>query len=246
MDLPPGYAPHSAEDVQAMNDHRHERFFRVLSERLAATERDPSASFGVETADFGTVAGQHTASELQDLLNAKDHDLAELDRIQTDFLSKWQAKDAAAAGDWSKDWAALQGRYKAARAKAVAAITTANAPAVNPILGLAATESAWGSVISALKQAGDPGPMTKGDLQDLANRLSDAGSALNFETPTPQPQAPDADLNTLNALAKADIAGVLTGENKNATAQKIAIGLGIAGGVGLALWLLHVWTKVKR
>lgn len=217
-----------------------DRFATLVRQRLEEAG-EPSASFGAE---FGTIAGQHTADELRDLLAAKDHDLSELDRIRGDFLPKWTERDPAAAKDWSTDYDALKSRYALAHSKATQAIAFAGRGISNPVgqaapASLLATESAWGSVLRALKQ--NEGSITKGDLQDLAARLKDAGATLDMG-PTVQPGKTDDDLSALNALAVTDVAGVLAGENKNPAAQKLTIALGI----GIALVVVVAVASAVR
>jgi hypothetical protein len=78
------------------------------------------------------------------------------------FGAAWAAKDPAAFTDWKNDWVALQARYAAALANAGA--FTLNSTSYNALM-------------KAMRACFPPSscPTTKGDWEDLFNRLTTAG-----------------------------------------------------------------------
>src|SRR5215471_20284645 len=135
-----------------------------------------------------TVANFETVAELKDLVAAKDYTISQLGKARDAF----QWGDPAAASDWDSDFTALKVRYALARAMADAAfgraalmLTTPNALIPAPL--------EWDAIIKAIRQ--NPDTQTKGDLQDLSDRLNAAGQKVDYSN-TPQPKkGQDADLN---------------------------------------------------
>lgn len=141
-----------------------------------------------------TVLGKQTVAELKDLLAAKDYTVGQLDRAYADFAPTWVNRDPTGFVDWTTDWNAFHGRYEGARTAAQRAIEFAKLNPVGDSLLVADTE--YQGVLRALKQV--DGTITKGDLQDLYNRIAAAGKTPDVSH-TPQPVAPDADLRAYKA-----------------------------------------------
>lgn len=139
-----------------------------------------------------TIFGSYTVAELIDLLSAKDY---EIEQIQKAIDSR---KGAAVDATFAADWKALQDRYNAAKTVANAAIAIAKVtPGPNSLI---VADSEYQGVLKAVKQ--DPSTITKGDLQDIHNRLDSAGSAPSYPN-MPQPD-PDSDFeeNAIKTLDK--------------------------------------------
>lgn len=144
-----------------------------------------------------TILGHQTISELKDLINAKDTNLAQVQKAYDEYASTWTAKDSVAASQWASEWANLKNQYAQARAKAETSFTSA---ALTPIAdkNIPAQDS-WDAVIHSLQLI--PGTVSKGDLVELVGRLNDAGK--QFAMPTPQPRrGEDTDLDAYNWLPK--------------------------------------------
>jgi hypothetical protein len=164
---------------------------------------------------MGTEMGLYTVAELSDLLKAKDEEMHAMDTAYNAYAPNWHGPDA---DNFANDWHALQARYASARTAATNTIANASSwiPAnMNP------ADGDYHAVINSLIQV--EGTTTKGDLQDLYNRLSAAqkkpveGPDFKVSQPT---KGSDADEN---ALKGAD--AFMNHLNK----AKPAIALGIAG-----------------
>jgi len=114
-----------------------------------------------------TIAGQHTITETQDLINSYQGLIDQMN-------SKYQALPAGPDKDgMASDWQAFLSRWNSAkttaRAKliAVGAITPLASNTVIPAEGI------YTDILKALKQD-YPGPYKKGDYDDLAIRLTTA------------------------------------------------------------------------
>ncbi len=155
-----------------------------------------------------TILGSHTVAEVDDLIAAKDTDLA-------DFATKRAALSSAPDATWDADFAALQSRYSSAR-------TTYQV--MRPILASAilfvpnsmiAAEDQYQAILSALYNRPPPpqgstpvysDTVYPGGFQDLADRMlhsadpTTGAPVMVDESNIPQPTATDVDLNTFNAL----------------------------------------------
>lgn len=158
------------------------------------------------------------------MLAAKSLEVSDLQRMHDRSIEVWASKDFHAASDWDADFKALVARFRRAEVQAVAA----ESASAFVLPGLVATDLAYDAVIRAVKQAGDPGPRTKGDLADLAQRLKDAGFDVEFQPP-PQPTAGDTDLQAFMAAGKLlePIDPGLTGKPGLSTAEVVAIAAGV-------------------
>ena len=185
-----------------------------------------------------TVLGQQTVAELRDLLAAKDYTVRQIEQAYKDFASTWEKRDASAFTDWTADWHTFRRRYDAARASAQHAIDGAK---LNPLSdSLLPADAEYQGVLHALKQV--DGTITRGDLQDLYNRITAAGKTPDVSQ-TPQPKAPDEDLRAYKAADTA-VKAVETAERavaksaENALSPKVVIagllGLGLVLGVAVA------------
>jgi len=164
---------------------------------------------------FGTEMGLYTIAELRDLLVAKDQEIDAMLNAYNAFAPSWHGSDA---DDFANDWHALQSRYASARTAASSAIANASSfipDNMNP------ADSEYRAVIGAL--IAHEGTVSKGDLQDLYNRLSAAQKkpveAPGFHVAQPT-KGTDADLNTIQG------ADAFMGHLKKA---KPAIALAVAG-----------------
>lgn len=175
-----------------------------------------------------TILGQHTVNEIQDLLAAKDYTIKQIKTARDTMV--WT--DPVAAADWDKDFAALNKRYDAAalRARAVIISTYATSGGAVP------AEGTYQDVLSALSKI--PGTTQKGDLQDLSNRLKEAGAAQDFSQ-MPQPKATDADL----AGFKAADTTIKAGESAAGKAAPI-FGAGVALATVVGIIGLGVAAKI--
>jgi len=138
-----------------------------------------------------TLLGQHTASELRDLVTDKDAQIAQVD-------AAYHAHENAVDASWKSDWDAMKTRYQAARDRASLALTIAKTSVVPD--NLLAAEKEYQGILSALQR--DPGRYTDQDWQGLYNRLTQAiGSAPPVVAV--QPQSTDVDLAAYQGLDQA-------------------------------------------
>lgn len=137
-----------------------------------------------------TILGQNTVDELRDLVAAKDYTIAQIDKAYAPFASAWRARDASAAEAWEADFAALRRRYAAAKVLAAEAFTRAQfTVGVRDSLIPASVE--YDAILKAIRK--DPNVQSRGDLQDLSDRLAAQGVRIDYAK-TPQPKAVDEDL----------------------------------------------------
>ena len=142
-----------------------------------------------------TVFGQNSVAELRDLTNAKDYTVNQVQSGYDAFAHDWQAKDPETEADWKRDWTTFLVKYKAARALAAGAFGKAKVMiGVRDSLIPAPIE--YAAILKALRQT--EGVQTKGDLQDLYDRLVAAGAKVDVSK-TPQPKAEDVDLSAYKA-----------------------------------------------
>jgi hypothetical protein len=139
--------------------------------------------------------GQMTVAELRDLIAAKDYTIRQIDAARSAF--NWP--DQSAANDWNNDWRILKAKYAAAKLFAETAFARAKmAVGVNEDLVPAQLE--WDAVLKSIRQ--NDNVQSKGDLQDLADRLQKAGKSVDYSH-TPQPRrGTDVDLNLFQKLDK--------------------------------------------
>jgi hypothetical protein len=113
---------------------------------------------------LGTVLGVYSVEDLDKLIRAKDHDMAAM------------GAEVAKSADPSvrEDWTALNRAYQVARAAGLKAIADGRSSIVPDSLEATYnTNAAYKAVVAALQ----PVPMqtTRGDMQDIGNRLIAAG-----------------------------------------------------------------------
>lgn len=181
-----------------------------------------------------SILGHHSAGELRDWLAAMDYQVAQIAKAYAAFAPTWKAQNAQALADWTHDWNEFQSRYGVAHALARMAIVKATLTPVPD--SLIPVEDEWQRVHNALTQS--PGTISKGDLQDLYNRLAAARGTPIDMPKTPQPTAADADLHVFKAAdAVAKGAEDLTHHLPPPpdTSTKILIGGGIALGLALVV-----------
>ena len=145
--------------------------------------------------------GQHTASELADLLKAKDGDLASLEKAYRAFDAQWMREDKNADDAWLTDYNALKARYAKARADAAATVSADDVwdPLPNNVIMV---QSEYDAVVRSLQAT--EGVTAPGDFQGLWSRLQNAQNASLAkkgmpprklpEAPVAQPRSEDADL----------------------------------------------------
>jgi hypothetical protein len=171
--------------------------------------------------DFGTVGGQYTIAELQDLVNLWTYRMAQLTKAYADFSPAWVAKDSAAFIDWTNDWNVLQKRYATALDAANSAILMARLNITTPNY-LIAAQPQYDGMAKAMRACYPPDgcPVAKGDWDDLFNRLTVAARSLGASPPVdapPQPTATDADRKAFASTAGIDVAAQATGAQAAST-----------------------------
>lgn len=178
----------------------------------------------------GTILGDHTSSEVRDLLAAKDVEIAELEAAIASFGPTWAEGDIDAVHAWDDDFAALKVRYQAARDRAQRKLNYKD-----PILSddWTPAEGEWNAILDALRK--EDGKVSPGDHMDLVYRISDAGAKLSYKVP--QPVANDADLR---AFLRADAIK----KELDAVSQIAGSNLGLIGiGAGIALLAIFLLRR---
>lgn len=190
--------------------------------------------------------GHHVVAELKDLVSAKDFVIAKTEAFR--------ATVAAPDASWDADWAAFKARYAKAHASAMVKILAFDSAFTQAMsLGQAGVRSSvvpcedeYQGILTALTRIA--GSLSKGDYQELYNRIDPTGKAIDFSK-MPQPTAVDADLNVLNGATVAtntmdDIAAAALKKAKEAAKPVVPF---IAGGAifaGLA-GIATVFVGVK-
>jgi hypothetical protein len=161
--------------------------------------------------DFGTVLGQQTVAELQDIMASWSYRMQQLAGSYTSFASTWQARDSAAFTDWTADYTRLQNRYNAAMSKAQAAVSSAKLNFATPN-SLIPAQAEYDGLAKAMRQCYPPDgcPIAKGDFDDLDSRLRSAGVRPDYSA-MPQPQARDVDISVYSATAPVDVIAQVRG-----------------------------------
>jgi hypothetical protein len=198
---------------------------------------------GVDT--FGTVLGQNSLAELQDLLNLWAYRMAQLTKAYGDFSPAWVTRDATGFVDWTNDWTKLQNRYNAAVSAANSAMLTGT---LNPLTpnSMIPAGPAYNGLIKAMRQCAPPDgcPVTKGDWADLFTRLTVAAKTFGGAPPVdkpPQPQATDVDVQAFAATAPVDVVAQVTGAQAATTGPLPAdLAKSLQSG-GKDTWSLLLW-----
>jgi hypothetical protein len=215
----------------------------VALEILAADAADPVVIQHEHSSQFGeTPLGEKSVADLQNVLTNSDTKMKGLAQAYADFSPTWVNRDRQAFVDWTNDWSALQSRYQAAADKANTAITLAKLT-ITPNSMIPA-QAEYDGIAKALRQSYPPdgGPQTKGDYQDLYDRLSAARGANVAIAPMVQPTATDWQQAAYAATAPVDIVAQATGEEAPklhlptlptgylAGAEELLVGGGLVGG----------------
>ena len=188
-----------------------------------------------------SVLGKQTVAELKDLLAAKDYTVGQLDRAYADFAPSWVNRDPQGFTDWTSDWNALHRRYESARASAQRAIDLAKVNVLGDSLIVADVE--YHGMLTALKQV--DGTITKGDLQELVNRITAAGKAPDLSQ-TPQPTAQDADLGAYKAADAAVKVVEGAGESLKKSAASLLTPKAVVVGLLCVGVIVGVATAARR
>jgi hypothetical protein len=177
---------------------------------------------------FGTVVGYHTVAELQDLV-------ASYDVILRNVARRAQAVADSPKFDrvsFAETFDALTKRYNDARAAAQKAINDAKSAWRSPTMIIA--EEEWNNLLSAINPRWKEYTWSPGDgsIDDLYNRLIEAGSTGTQDEPIPQPRpGTDVDLNALQTTTNITQAIEGTGERvKELFDTKHLLIYGLVGG----------------
>lgn len=149
-----------------------------------------------QTAAFGTILGYHSVDELKDLVAAKDATLRNLARRLEEVSGLGQLD----LNTFTPAYNILVARYTTARAKAQKAIDDA-IDAWRP-LNMISAEDEWNDLLTSLNPRWKEYTWSPGDgsIEDLYDRVANAGSTGVNDEPTPQPRPnTDADFNVLTA-----------------------------------------------
>lgn len=218
------------------------RTVRSARAMLARAGIEPLAIDNGISDDFGTILGQQSVAELQDLVNLWAYRMAQLTQTYANFAPSWVAQDPTAFIAWTNDWNGLQQRYAAANGAAkdfIAASKLSPVPA-----SMIAAQTQYDMLSKAMRQCYPPDgcPTQQGDWADLFARITAAANALGGTPPVdnpPQPTASDADQSASNALQPIDIIGQNQPQKSKPTSSfgwaLIAGSAGLAGGLGFAL-----------
>jgi len=183
----------------------------VLTGLRVAEREDPIVvRHGGPDDDFGTVGGQYSVAELQDLLALWQYRMGQLGQAYANASPSWVAKDPSAFIDFTNDWNALQARYAAALKAAQTALGMASYYYVTVPNSLIPANAEYVGLMKAMRQCAPPDgcPVQKGDWADLFARLSAVTQVIDHP---PQPKATDADVQAFKATAQADVVAQVSG-----------------------------------
>src|ERR1700722_18450202 len=141
-----------------------------------------------------TILGQYTVAELEDLIAAKDYAVNQLSYAYFGDAGK---HDLHKDSTWPTDFTALSIRYNDAKSKAQGMATALKAS--NPLIpnNLIPADAAYKAVLKSLRAS--PTTISKGDLQDLSNRLAALGIQTDYSG-MPQPKSgSDIEMSVLKA-----------------------------------------------
>jgi hypothetical protein len=186
---------------------------------------------------FGkTLLGDWSLAELQELLAAKDKEFQVLDSAYANTsANQWSNPQVQA--DWVSDWMALKNRYNQAKSTALNVISVANSNFLAPPLTMTTAEPYYTNVLRAIKQ--NPNTITKGDLDDVHNRLNSIKPIPAYTVPQPS-KANDFATTVSQALAPFDPIGDAHARDNWKKDLAIGIGASLIGGIVL----LSLYKKV--
>jgi len=189
-----------------------------LPQREVLPPVEPLAIAHRSTSTFGTtLLGDFSISDLQDSLKVFAYWMTQMATAYGAVSPAWVAGNSAEFTDWTNDWAALQQRYNTAVSGANSAIAMA---AGNPLpSSMISAQTDYVKLQQAMRQCFQPSspacPVVKGDFDDLNSRLTTATNTYKAPPPnysaTPQPTAPDLDVDVFKATTQADVGAMATG-----------------------------------
>ena len=146
----------------------------------------------------------YNVGELEDLIRAKDADMAGETKSYAAFSPAWVAADSAAFIAWTNDWDALQKAYQTARDAADREISTAKIGyALDDLMDATAYRDAtatdeYEGILAALNPSWQSNTVAPGSFADLDRRIKAAATSQAVTLPTwqtPQPQNPTSGLD---------------------------------------------------
>jgi hypothetical protein len=140
---------------------------------------------------FGKSA--YTAAELEELINAKKHNLDSMENSYALYAITINKKDPS----WKGDWDNLKARWESAKTKAESKLFWAKAQILTPNNMIPADEEYQG-ILGALRQV--PNKIMKGDLFDLSGRLTRAGAPPDLSGTPQGSQYSDMSFNVFSTL----------------------------------------------
>lgn len=145
--------------------------------------------------EFGTVGGEHTLAEFNDLVRAHSYNIKQTDQAANRLTQAQIQKDPGAWAVWIADWTALKSRWSHILQLSQALNEQWRVLPDN----LAPVEEAYIKAAQAVQQSYPELRTTKGDLVDLVGRLSRLGQSADFSS-MPQPRSSsDADFLAFKA-----------------------------------------------
>jgi hypothetical protein len=163
------------------------------------------ATFGAEFGSFLGMSTEKTIADLRALIRAKDDEMAQIE-------ANIQGKKVDP--EWMRDFQNLRSRYRTARDAAQHALDTAAGGFLGQGIdrffeGFTSAKQYYDAILKALKQAYPDLTVTKGDAQDLYNRMPFA------MRPLPQPGTPPSSqlyqaLDTAGKYAPDPVKGALS------------------------------------
>jgi hypothetical protein len=173
-----------------------------------------------------TILGQYTVAELEDLIAAKDYAVNQLSYAYFGDAGK---HDLHKDPTWPTDFTALSIRYNNAKTKAqnlISALKVSNPLIPNNVIP---ADAPYKSILKSLRAS--PNTISKGDLQDLSNRLAALGIQTDYSA-MPQPKSgSDIELSAFKAanVALAPLEHPIPSPTKHPTLWIVGI-LGLVAG----------------
>jgi len=171
---------------------------------VSSLEEESLAIVHPATARFGGPF-EVASGDLSQAIRATDQRIAQLGKAFGDYSGAWAKKDPGGFADFSNDWMALLARYGAAKASAQSIGTGL----VTGLTGGLSSGGAVDRIYASIKQV--PGKVSRGDFDDLVERLRAQGVKIDVVLPQPGPSALD---KFYAATAPLDLLSMGTGEQQ--------------------------------
>lgn len=217
-------------------DEGFRAYSSIVSPRTPGGRRREPAAFG----GFLGLGSEKTITDLKRLIEAKDQEFAQIEGNYQDKIRTGVKVDT----DWLKDYSNLKARYQTAKDDAQKAMKSSGGflPSASFTAlfaeGLTNAQKYYDALLKALQQTYPEMRTSKGDLQDIFNRMPFAMQPLPQHSATPSSQVyqatdtfaqytPDPVKGVVATLTPGLVPKTIDKPNYENAANKLKMGLGI-------------------